>query len=108
MITITEKAAEELKKLLSSEEELKQPVLRLKVVPGGCSGYSYAMAFEEGARANDAIAEVQGVKVAIDPDSQPHLKGLHLDFQDGLTDGGFKIQNPNAKSTCGCGSSFQT
>lgn len=108
MITITEKAAEELKKLLISDAELKEPVLRLKVVPGGCSGYSYAMAFEDGTRAEDSVAEVQGLKVAIDPGSEPHLKGLHLDFEDGLTDGGFKIQNPNAKSTCGCGSSFQT
>lgn len=106
MITITDEASNELKRMLSVEKELKEPVLRLKVVPGGCSGHSYSMGFEEGTNGADAIYEFNGVKVAVDPSSMPLLEGLRLDYKDGLADGGFKIENPNATATCGCGTSF--
>lgn len=106
IVYLSEKAAEEVRRMASAEGGLKDPVLRLKVTTGGCSGFSYGMAIEDGSRPDDTVVEAHGVRVAIDPFSQPYLRGLKLDFKDGFVDGGFSITNPNAKSTCGCGSSF--
>ncbi|MGE0113776.1 MAG: iron-sulfur cluster insertion protein ErpA [Steroidobacteraceae bacterium] len=82
--------------------------LRIYVSGGGCSGFQYGFAFEESTGADDIIVEKAGVRVLIDPVSLQYLSGAEVDFQDGLDGARFIIKNPNAKSTCGCGSSFST
>jgi iron-sulfur cluster insertion protein len=82
--------------------------LRVYVSGGGCSGFQYGFAFEESTGADDLIVEKAGVRVLIDPVSLQYLSGAEVDFQDGLDGSKFIIKNPNAKSTCGCGSSFST
>lgn len=105
MFEVTSKAANEIKRLLS-EEEIPNAVLRVRVVPGGCSGFSYEMGFDDEIDESDQVVEVDGVKVAIDESSFPYLSGGVLDYTDGLSGTGFKINNPNATGSCGCGSSF--
>ncbi len=105
MFTVTEKAAEEIKRLLS-EENIPNAVLRVRVVPGGCSGFSYEMGFDDETENSDKLFEHGGVKVAIDELSLPYLEGSVLDYKDGLNGTGFSINNPNAKGSCGCGQSF--
>ena len=105
MFTVTEKAAHEIKKLLS-EENIPNAVLRVRVVPGGCSGFSYEMGFDDETEDSDQLFENGGVKVAIDELSFTYLQGAVLDYQDGLNGTGFSINNPNAKGSCGCGQSF--
>jgi iron-sulfur cluster insertion protein len=80
--------------------------LRIYVSGGGCSGFQYGFAFEEAAGSEDLAMEKHGVRVLIDPVSLQYLNGAEVDFQDGLDGSRFIIKNPNAKSTCGCGSSF--
>jgi iron-sulfur cluster assembly protein len=80
--------------------------LRVSVVGGGCSGFSYKMSFEDNQNEGDKVFEHFGVKVLIDPKSLLFLDKTQLDFSDGLNGQGFTFTNPNAKSTCGCGSSF--
>jgi iron-sulfur cluster assembly protein len=105
MFTVTEKAAEEIRKLLS-EENIPNAVLRVRVVPGGCSGFSYEMGFDDETEGSDQLFENGGVKVAIDELSFTYLQGAVLDYKDGLNGTGFSINNPNAKGSCGCGQSF--
>jgi iron-sulfur cluster assembly protein len=104
---ITEKAA---KQVLSVQERDGKGAtfLRVSVVGGGCSGLSYKMSFDESTTAGDVVLESHGVKIALDPKSLLFLKGTELDFSDGLNGQGFVFKNPNAKSSCGCGSSFST
>lgn len=104
-IRITEKAVEMTKKALA-EENLSGHGLRIAVRGGGCSGLEYALDFEEAARPGDTILEVSGLKVFIDMASLQYLKGTEIDYVTGLQGSGFKFNNPNAKRTCGCGSSF--
>jgi len=108
-IKLTEKAAEELKTILSEDIEKKtispDSVLRLAVVGGGCSGFSYKMGFDV-VKPGDRIEEVSGVKVAVDPNSYIYLNGVEVDFQDGLQGRGFVFLNPNSTGSCGCGQSF--
>ena len=106
MFTVTDKAAEEIKKLLN-EEDIPNAVLRVRVVPGGCSGFSYEMGFDDETEESDQIIENEGVMVAIDELSFPYLEGAVLDYKDGLNGTGFSINNPNAKGSCGCGSAFR-
>ena len=80
--------------------------LRVSLRVGGCSGFSYEMGFD-GARDGDVVSESHGVRVVVDPKDLPQLKGLLIDFVDTVQEQGFKITNPNAKSSCGCGQSFQ-
>ena len=80
--------------------------LRLGVQGGGCSGFSYVMQFESGPRASDQVYEFEGAKVFVDPKSLVYLQGMTLDYKADLMQQGFVIHNPNAKSTCGCGTSF--
>jgi len=102
-ITITEKASKQVKYLIS---ELSDDIgLRLAVKGGGCSGLSYDLDFTAG-EANDTIFDYDGYKVFMDAKSMIYLKGMSLDFQDGLQGKGFQFINPNATSTCGCGESF--
>src|SRR5690242_20842442 len=104
VVQLTSSAAEEVKALLRKAENQGKN-LRVYVEQGGCSGMQYAMTFDE-RRPDDATVQVQGVSVVIDPFSAQYLRGALVDFSDSLTAGGFKISNPNAKQSCGCGKSF--
>ena len=105
MIQLTESALKEVKRLMAQENR-QNLVLRLGVRGGGCSGFSYAMGFDPQLKENDQLFEQEGVKIACDPKSYLYLNGLYVDYQSGLTEGGFRFINPNAKGSCGCGSSF--
>ena len=104
-IVITEKAIEMTKKALA-EENLPTHGLRIAVRGGGCSGLEYALDFEENSRMGDTVLEFSGLKVFIDMASLQYLNGTEIDYVSGLQGSGFKFNNPNAKRTCGCGSSF--
>jgi iron-sulfur cluster assembly protein len=106
MFNVSAKAADEIRRLLSEDDEIEDAYLRVRVVPGGCSGFSYEMGFDDETEDNDQIIEAQGVKVVIDEFSFPYIKGGTLDFKDGLNGTGFHINNPNAVGQCGCGTSF--
>jgi iron-sulfur cluster assembly accessory protein len=80
--------------------------LRLSVVGGGCSGFQYSMAFENGAGLMDKVFDMDGLKVYVDATSLMYLNGARVDYVESLEGAGFKFENPNVKSTCGCGSSF--
>ena len=105
MITLTEKAVTKVQ-TLQKEESKEGYALRLRVVGGGCSGYSYQMDFEEKPVEGDATFENQGVQILVDPKSLGMIDNCQVDWADGLTGAGFTIQNPNAKGNCGCGHSF--
>ena len=105
-VSLTPNAVDEVKSMLSKSENAGKN-LRLYIEEGGCSGMQYGIVFDE-AREGDLISESAGVKVLIDPVSMYYLRGTVVDFSDSLTAGGFKISNPNAKQSCGCGKSFQT
>lgn len=104
-VTMTEKAAAQVR-LVQEREGRVGSFLRMSVVGGGCSGLSYKLSFEEGPKERDKTFSIHGVNVVVDGKSLLFLKGIELDFTDGLTGQGFVFGNPNAKSTCGCGSSF--
>jgi iron-sulfur cluster assembly accessory protein len=106
LVNVTESAAQQIKRLLDSEGKVETHALRMKVVGGGCSGLQYQLAFDDQKRENDSEVEASGVRVVVDEKSALYLIGTTLDYVDSLMESGFKIQNPNAKSTCGCGSSF--
>ncbi|RME68645.1 MAG: iron-sulfur cluster insertion protein ErpA [Verrucomicrobia bacterium] len=104
MITLTERAAQQVKTLLESvDDEAKR--LRVFVESGGCSGFQYGMAFDV-PKPDDRRLESQGVEFYTDATSLAYMEGSVIDFDDGLHGKGFEIRNPNAKSTCGCGKSF--
>ncbi len=102
---VTEKAIEEIKKV-AKENNIENPILRVRVVPGGCSGFQYAMGFDENIEKDDHVFEYDGVKVVIDPFSMPYVNGAELDYVVDFMGGGFTIRNPNATGSCGCGNSF--
>ena len=104
-ILFSDNAALKVRELIT-EEGNPNLQLRIYVSGGGCSGFQYGFAFEESSGEGDVIIEKQGVKVLIDPTSLQYLSGAEVDFQDNLDGARFVINNPNAKSTCGCGSSF--
>lgn len=106
-LTVTEVAATTIQNLLV-QRDIPNHVLRVFVAGGGCSGMQYGMAFESTPRDTDQVFEVAGVRLVIDPTSMMYLKGATIDFVDSLMGGGFRIDNPNAVSSCGCGSSFKT
>ncbi len=103
-IEISENAVKKIQALLAQQEKEAQG-LRVKVVGGGCSGLSYKMDLDV-QRDGDRIFERDNVKVIVDRKSFIYLRGTELDYADGLMDSGFKLQNPNVKRSCGCGSSF--
>jgi len=108
MITLTPRAVTELKDLMESQGN-PAAALRVWVAGGGCSGLSYGMALDEGQPdAEDELFEQDGVKIVIDPLSMRYMTGSSVDYVDDEMGGGFKIENPNATSSCGCGSSFKT
>jgi iron-sulfur cluster assembly accessory protein len=107
MINVTENAVRQLQSLLSERAEDSPKGLRVQVAKGGCSGLHYEMTLDE-KRDGDAVVEHDGMQFFIDGDSVPYVRGATLDFCDGLTGTGFRVLNPNASRTCGCGSSFET
>jgi iron-sulfur cluster assembly accessory protein len=107
MITLTPVAAQAVRELLE-KRNLEGYALRVFVSGGGCSGFQYGMALEDNIREQDLKMEAHGVQVVVDEVSIQYLRGATVDYQDDLMGAGFKIENPNAVSTCGCGSSFRT
>ncbi len=107
MISLTSKAVEELEKLLADRAKSSASGLRLAVRRGGCAGWQYEMQVAD-PEANDVIVDSGKVRVIIAADSLEQLSGCEIDFSDDLTDAGFKIHNPQAVRSCGCGTSFET
>ena len=106
-LTVTEEAARQVGIVRSKEQENSNKTLRLFVEEGGCSGLQYGMVFDE-KRDDDHALEFFGETVLVDDFSVNYLRGAVVDYNDGLNDAGFKIKNPNAKQSCGCGNSFET
>lgn len=109
MITVSETAAKQILRLrseLPADAASADKFLRVKVVPGGCSGMSYKLDFDNALTADDKVFENHGTKVVVDKKSFLYLIGMTLDFEGGLNGKGFIFSNPNASKTCGCGTSF--
>jgi len=106
MITVTEKAAEQVKRIKEQQSLDDSFGLRVSVQGGGCSGLSYGLDFDNEEQEGDQVFEDKGVKVFVDMKSFLYLAGTTLDFSDGLNGKGFHFINPNASKTCGCGESF--
>jgi iron-sulfur cluster assembly protein len=106
LVSLTEGAATKIKKLMAEEPEGDTGVLRIAVQGGGCSGFEYALGFDQTAQEGDHQLFSHGIEIAVDPFSAPYLTGTQIDFVDGLQ-GGFAINNPNVTAACGCGHSFQ-
>lgn len=104
MIELTDIAKQKLKEIAESEGLVNQFV-RVKVIGGGCAGFTYDMCFEELASELDEIEEIDGIKLAVDPISAQYLEGMTIDYLDSQFGAGFKFLNPNTKGSCGCGSS---
>jgi iron-sulfur cluster assembly protein len=105
IISITDKALEQIKVISQAENPEGNKGLRLAVTGGGCSGLSYKIEFSD-KKERDNILDFSGIQILVDPKSVIYLKGIVLDFKDGLNGKGFSFDNPNAKNTCGCGESF--
>jgi iron-sulfur cluster assembly accessory protein len=105
MITVTPVAAEKIKGIKTAQQASEDTGLRIRVVGGGCSGFQYRLGFDA-AQPGDQVFEQDGVKVVVDPKSFLYLSGTEIDYVDSLTGAGFTLKNPNAKGSCGCGSSF--
>ena len=106
LVSITPRAAEKARALLV-EKGAPDGALRVFVVGGGCSGYQYGMAIAREAEADDSVIEAEGVRILVDADSVPLINGAEIDYTEDLMKSGFTIYNPNATSSCACGSSFQ-
>ncbi len=106
LITITASAAAKINELIAKEGDAEYG-LRMRVIGGGCSGLQYQMAIEETPAENDNVFTSNGVKVFVDTKSAPFLAGVEIDYLNGLMESGFKVSNPNAQTTCGCGQSFR-
>jgi iron-sulfur cluster assembly protein len=106
VVTVTEKAAREVRRIIEEQKLPGDTGLRLGVQGGGCSGFSYKIAFETVKAPLDWEGNSSGIRIYIDPKSFLYLAGIELDFQDSLMGRGFVFNNPNAKKTCGCGESF--
>jgi iron-sulfur cluster assembly accessory protein len=104
MIQLTPRAANQVR-TMQADADNAATRLRLFIENGGCSGMQYGMSFD-GAKADDATFDSEGVAIVVDPKSLEHLDGTTVDFDDGLHGKGFEIKNPNAHTTCGCGKSF--
>ncbi len=104
VITLTEKAANKVKLLLEKENKHGYG-LRVGIVMGGCSGYTYDIGLEKSPKENDIVLDEKGIKIFMNPESVAFMKGSTVDYIDALQNAGFKISNPNVKTTCGCGHS---
>jgi iron-sulfur cluster assembly accessory protein len=107
LVSLTANAATKVKQLMAEEPDGDAAVLRVAIQGGGCSGFQYGLGFDRGAQEGDLELEQHGVTLVVDPFSAPYLRGSQIDFLEGLQESGFKIDNPNATSACGCGHSFQ-
>ena len=106
-LTVTPGAAEKIRELMAEEPDAGSMVLRVAIQGGGCSGFQYGLGFDTEPAEGDLELTLEGVNVVVDPFSVPYLQGATVDFLTGLQESGFKIDNPNAASSCGCGHSFQ-
>lgn len=107
LVLLSPLAAEKLQAIMQ-EKNLTQHGLRVFIAGGGCSGFQYGMAFENTTEEGDLVFESNGVRLYVDPASAMYLEGATVDYVDSLMGGGFRIENPNAVSTCSCGQSFST
>jgi len=107
LLTITPAAAAKIHELMAEDPDGDTMVLRVAIQGGGCSGFQYGLGFDTQPAEGDHELVVEGVSVVVDPFSVPYLQGATIDFLNGLQESGFKIDNPNASSSCGCGHSFQ-
>ena len=105
IVSLTPAAAVKIRDLMASEQDVS--VLRVAIEGGGCSGFQYGLGFDRGAQEGDHEFECEGVSVVVDPFSAPYLMGARVDYLETIQESGFKIENPNAASSCGCGHSFQ-
>jgi iron-sulfur cluster assembly protein len=107
LLTLTPVAASKVRELMAEEPDGDTLVLRIAIQGGGCSGFQYGLGFDAGAAEGDHELSLEGVSVVVDPSSAPYLQGATIDYLNGIQESGFKIENPNAVSSCGCGHSFQ-
>ena len=107
VVSLTESAAVKVQALMAQEPAGEAEVLRVAIRGGGCSGFEYALGFDRGPVEGDLEAEEHGVRIVVDPFSAPYLMGAKVDFVETIQEAGFKIDNPNAAGSCGCGQSFQ-
>jgi iron-sulfur cluster assembly protein len=105
LVQLTDKAIDEVRRIFSSDKSNADKGLRLAVIGGGCSGLQYKIEFSD-KKEKDNTLKYEGFEVIMDPKSSIYLRGIVLDFKDGLNGKGFVFENPNAKNTCGCGESF--
>jgi iron-sulfur cluster assembly protein len=106
-LTVSPSAIVEIKKFIASEEGLPETAgLRVRVVPGGCSGFQYSLNIEENSRPGDQIVDREGVKLFVDMFSAQYLNGITIDYTSNMMGSGFTFENPNATGGCGCGTSF--
>jgi len=107
MICLTDKGAEKVREFLEAQSAVAETAgLRVGVRGGGCSGFQYALAFDE-QRDGDSVFEDKGIRLLVDSQSLPYVQGSTIDFADGLQGAGFRVDNPNVVAACGCGSSFR-
>lgn len=106
-VSLTERAARQVRKIRETEELNEDLCLRVAVEGGGCSGLSYKLGFDHKSE-DDEVLISQGIEIIVDPKHMMYLKGISVDYPDGLDARGFTFDNPNASETCGCGSSFAT
>ena len=104
IVNLTEKAANKVKAMLEKENK-KDYGLRVGIVSGGCSGYTYDIGIEKNSKENDTVLEEKGIKIFINDESIAFMKGSTIDYVETLQNSGFKINNPNVKRSCGCGHS---
>jgi len=105
-LTLTNNALSEVKKFMDAEKVGTEAGLRIRVVPGGCSGFSYSMQIEEAPRQGDEVFDQSGLKLFVDMFSRQYLEGVQIDYVSSVMGSGFTFNNPNASGSCGCGSSF--
>jgi iron-sulfur cluster assembly accessory protein len=105
-LTVTEAAATAVKQFMADESAGSEAGLRIRVVPGGCSGFQYDMVIDEAPGEGDDIVQTQGIRVFVDPVSKQYLNGVELDYVNSMMGSGFTFKNPNATGGCGCGNSF--
>jgi iron-sulfur cluster assembly protein len=105
-VTLTASAAETIRELMAEEPAGEAEVLRVAIQGGGCSGFQYGLGFDRGSVEGDLESEQHGIRLVVDPFSAPYLQGATVDFVHTIQESGFKIENPNAVASCGCGHSF--
>src|SRR6185503_18037082 len=105
LVSLTPAAAVKIRALMAEDPDVS--VLRVAIEGGGCSGFQYGLGFDRGAQEGDHAFECEGVPVVVDPFSAPYLTGSRVDYLETIQESGFKIDNPNATASCGCGHSFQ-